>query len=92
MKLRAPSHGTVVAYLALFVAIGGSAYAVSKVGSGEIKNRSIRGADVADDTLGGRQVAETKLNGPIAVGNEPSGGCDPGPGIAGGLRRERRSI
>ena len=34
MKFRVPSHATVVAYLALFVAIGGSAYAVSKVGSG----------------------------------------------------------
>ena len=80
VKLRAPSHGTVVAYLALFVAVGGSAYAVSKVGSGDIKNRAIRGADVADDTLRGRQVAEAKLSGPIAVGDEPSGGCDPQPG------------
>ncbi len=74
MKLRAPSHSTVVAYLALFVAIGGSAYAVSKIGSGEIRNRAIRGADVADDTLGGRQVVEAKLTGPVAVGDEPSGG------------------
>jgi hypothetical protein len=77
VKLRAPSHSTVVAYLALFVAIGGSAYAVSKIGSKEIENRSIRGKDVADDTIAGRQVDEVKLRGPVAVGDEPSGSCDP---------------
>ena len=54
MKLRTPSHATVVAYLALFVAIGGSAYAVSKIGSAQIENRSIKGKDVADAALGGR--------------------------------------
>jgi hypothetical protein len=77
MKMPAPSHSTVVAYLALFVALGGSAYAVSKIGSGEIENRSIRGKDVANDTLGGRQVDEAKLSGPPAVGDERSGTCDP---------------
>jgi hypothetical protein len=77
VKLRAPSHSTVVAYLALFVAIGGSAYAVSKIGSKEIENRSIRGKDVANDTITGRQVDELRLGGPAAVGDEPSGSCDP---------------
>jgi hypothetical protein len=80
--MRVPSHTTVVAYLALFVAIGGSAYAVSKVGSVEIKNRSILGKDVADDTLGGRQIDELKVAGPLAVGDEQSGGCDPVIGAA----------
>ena len=51
-----PSHSHVVAYLALFVALGGSAYAISKIGSGDIENRSIKGKDVANDTLGGRQI------------------------------------
>ncbi len=69
MKLRTPSHATVVAYLALFVAIGGSAYAVSKIGSAQIENRSIKGKDVADEALGPRQVDEAKLAGPIAVGD-----------------------
>ena len=54
MKLRTPNHATVVAYLALFVAIGGSAYAVSKIGSAQIENRSIKGKDVADAALGGK--------------------------------------
>ena len=79
--MKLPSHTTVVAYLALFVAIGGSAYAVSKIGSPQIKNHSIRGKDVAANTLGGRQVDEGRLDGPVAVGDEQSGACDPAPGV-----------
>ena len=37
--MKLPSHSTVVAYLALFAALGGSAYAISKIDSGDIKNR-----------------------------------------------------
>jgi len=80
MKLRTPSHATVVAYLALFVAIGGSAYAVSKIGSAQIENRSIKGKDVADDTLRARQIDEPRLSGPVAVGDARSTLCDPPPG------------
>ena len=80
--MKVPSHTTVVAYLALFVAIGGSAYAVSKIGSPQIKNHSIRGKDVAANTLGGRQVDEARLEGPVAIGDEQSGACDPMPGGA----------
>jgi hypothetical protein len=79
MKIPAPAHSTIVAYLALFVALAGSAYAVSNVGSADIENRSIKGKDVANDTLGGRQVDQAKLGGPSAVGDEQSGTCDPAP-------------
>ena len=75
--MKRPSHATVVAYLALFVAIGGSAYAVSKIGSADIKNRSIQGKDVADATLSQRQIDATKLSGPVAVGSETSDRCGP---------------
>jgi hypothetical protein len=57
LKLRRPSHATVVAYLALLTALGGSAYAVSKIGtrdlregavtSSKIKNGNVRGVDLA---------------------------------------------
>ena len=60
--MKKPSHSTVVAYLALFVALGGSAYAVSKIDSGDIKNHSIKGKDVASDALGARQIDERKLS------------------------------
>ena len=59
--MKIPSHSTVVAYLALFVAVGGSAYAVTQIDSGDIRNRSIQGKDVARDTLGGKQINEAKL-------------------------------
>jgi hypothetical protein len=69
---RRPSHATIVAYLALFVALGGSAIAASgaitgkqikngTVASVDIKNRSIKGVDVANNTLGGAQINEAKL-------------------------------
>jgi hypothetical protein len=78
--MKMPSHTTVVAYLSLFVAIGGSAYAVANIGSSEIKNHSVRGKDVARNTLAGAEIDESKLSGPIAAGTEQSGTCDPLPG------------
>jgi hypothetical protein len=72
MRIPHPSHTTVVAYLALFVALGGSAYAASKIGTKElkhsavtspkIKKKTIKGADVRNDGLGGRQIDESTLN------------------------------
>ena len=56
IPVRRPRHATVVAYLALFIALGGSAYAASKVGtrdlkpnavtSPKIRNGAIRASDV----------------------------------------------
>ena len=43
------------------MAVGGSAYAVTQVDSGDIRNRSIQGKDVASDALGGKQINEAKL-------------------------------
>lgn len=51
-----------VAYLALFVAAGGGAYAAVKVTSSEIANRTIRGKDVKPDALKGRQIREASLS------------------------------
>jgi hypothetical protein len=79
--MKMPSHSTVVAYVALFVAIGGSAYAVSKIDSGDIRNRSIKGKDVANGTLGGRQIDERELSPPRAAGAEVGASCNP---LAGG--------
>ena len=36
--MKTPSHSTVVAYVALFVAIGGSAYAVARSTLGDIRS------------------------------------------------------
>ena len=43
---RRPSHATVVAYLALFVALGGTAYAANEWTGANIVDESLTGADV----------------------------------------------
>jgi hypothetical protein len=48
------SYANVMATLALFFALGGSAYAVATIGSGDIINNSIRGKDVRNGTLTGK--------------------------------------
>jgi hypothetical protein len=64
-KLRSyrPSHGTVVAYIALFIALGGTSYglATGSIGSREIKNNSIRSADIRNNTVRGKDVRRGTL-------------------------------
>jgi hypothetical protein len=65
-RLRAPSPGSALAAVALFFALSGSVVAATKlargsVGSTEIKNGSIRAADLAKDTLTGTQIDEEQL-------------------------------
>lgn len=76
MKFRRPSHATVVAYLALFVALGGTAIAASTLGgntvgprqlrrnavtTAKIKNQAITAAKIKAGTLTGAQVNPTSL-------------------------------
>ena len=90
MRLQRPGHATVVAYLALVVALGGSAYAIEKVGSRDVTNDSlrskdlrdehgVRNRDVSDETLTGRAIRETTLDarGFSAFAHNGTGGCDP---------------
>jgi hypothetical protein len=55
------TYANVVATLALFAALGGSAYAVSKIGSNQVRNRSLKGVDLRKNTLTGKEVKESKL-------------------------------
>lgn len=41
IRTRRPRHATVVAYLALLTALGGSAYAASKVGTSDLKSNAV---------------------------------------------------
>jgi hypothetical protein len=59
-RLRTPSPALVVACLALFVALGGVAYAAATIGSSDIVDGSIRNRDFKDGTLRGQ---EAKRNG-----------------------------
>jgi hypothetical protein len=69
MRARRPSHATVVAYLALFVALGGTgAYAANTVFStdivdGEVKTPDLAGAAVSAPKLKPGAVATDKLAG-----------------------------
>lgn len=62
---RRPSAALVIACLALFVAIGGGAYAAglakNSVSSKQVKDRSLVGKDLKADTLTGAEVNEGSL-------------------------------
>lgn len=75
-KFRRPSHATVVAYLALFVALGGTAIATSQLGKNtvgprqlkknavttpKVKKEAITGAKIRKGTLGGTQINVSSL-------------------------------
>ena len=57
------TYANVVASLALFISLGGSAYAISvgAIGSREIRDNSIRSRDVRSNTLSGRDINERSL-------------------------------
>jgi hypothetical protein len=58
LRPRRPSHATVVAYLALFVALGGtSAYAVNEWTGANIVDESLTGADVQGKAAAGSTPA-----------------------------------
>ncbi len=62
-RIGRPSGDTALALLALFVALGGTGYAAATIGSGQIKNNSIRGKDVRNSTLAGKDVKRNSLTG-----------------------------
>jgi hypothetical protein len=55
------TYANIVATLALFLALGGSAYGVAKIGSRDIKNRSLRGIDIRRNSLTGKEIRESSL-------------------------------
>ncbi|MGE5636115.1 MAG: hypothetical protein ACM3UV_04130 [Nocardioidaceae bacterium] len=56
-----PSPALAVACLALFVAMGGAAYAAATIGSADIIDDSIRSRDVRNEDLRGRDIADSSL-------------------------------
>jgi hypothetical protein len=64
LRSRRPGHATVVAYLALFVALGGTgAYAANEWTGENIVDRSLTRVDVAGGTLTGAEVQDFALTG-----------------------------
>ena len=84
-------HGTVVAYVALFVALGGTSYAAVNITGKQIKNSSITSVDVKNRSL----LAKDFKAGQLPAGNPGAQGAkgDAGPkGDAGARPNEMRKV
>jgi hypothetical protein len=63
-RLRTPGHATIVAYLALFLALGGGvAWAAATIGSDDIKNDAIRSRHILNREVNGADVGDGSLTG-----------------------------
>jgi hypothetical protein len=78
-----------IAYLALFVALTGSAYAAVKVGSAQVADNSLRGVDIRNRSVTGADIARRTLRanhfrpGVLRVGVQGPAGPKGDPGTAG---------
>jgi len=74
--MREHLRGNLVAYLALFVALGGTgAYAASKIDSGDIKDNSIKGKDIRTGQVAGSDLRDESATG-ADVANGSLDGAD----------------
>lgn len=74
-RFHCPSHATVVAYLALFVALGGGAYAASSLRKGSVGTKQLKNGAVTTSKLKDGAVTTSKLgNGTVTASKiNPSG-------------------
>lgn len=80
--MRLPSHSTVVAYLALFAALGGTAFAATKIGSKQIKDNSIKSRDIKNRTIATKDIAvkaRNALKGQVGAQGAPGAQGERGP-------------
>lgn len=76
-------HATVVAYLALFVAVGGTSYAALTITGKNVKDSSLSGLDIKNSTLTGADVKNRSLRArDFRAGQLPAGPQGP-PGVQG---------
>jgi hypothetical protein len=72
------SPASLLAMVALFVSLGGVSYAAATIGSGQIKDNSVRSKDVRNKTIAGKDVRTDTLGGAqideAALGKVPSAG------------------
>jgi hypothetical protein len=59
--MRLPRHATVVAYLALFVALGGTSFAAISITGKNVKNSSLTGKDIKNSSLSTSDVKNKSL-------------------------------
>jgi hypothetical protein len=58
MKVRIPRHSTLVAYAALLIALGGTAYAAVKIGADDIKKNAVRSKHIKANQVKLSDVAQ----------------------------------
>jgi hypothetical protein len=83
LKLRRPSHGTVIAYVALFVALGGSAFAFNlgknSVGTKQLRKNAVTAVKIKSNAVNGGKVEDGSLTGvDLANGTIPGAKLDLG--------------
>lgn len=66
--MKLPRHNTVIAYLALFVALGGSAYAATQlpknsVGSKQLKSNAVTAAKIKNGAVSGAKIGANTVTG-----------------------------
>jgi hypothetical protein len=75
-RVPRPSIAIVVAFVALFVALGGTGYAALKITGKNIVNGTVTGVDVDNESLGGKELKPDTLGGAqineSALGTVPS--------------------
>jgi hypothetical protein len=77
LKRMRPSGAMIVACVALVAAIGGTSYAATMITSADVDNRSLKGKDLVDDTVRGRQIGESSLGKvPSAVNADTADAAD----------------
>ena len=59
---KRPSPALVIAILALFVALGGTAYAAAKIGTKDIKNNAITAAKIKKNAVTGPKIKNDAVN------------------------------
>lgn len=67
-------RGNAIAYAALFVALGGTAFAASKVTSGDIKDNTIRGKDIKTNQVAGSDLRDDSATGDDVADGSLDGG------------------
>lgn len=79
IPIRRPSHATVVAYVALLAALGGSAYAASKVGTKDLKANAVTSPKIDNGTIRAGDVKRFALRServPVGAGSPPDATTD----------------
>lgn len=77
-RMRRPSHTTIVAYLALFAALGGTSYAAinlprNSVGAKQIKKAAVRSPEIRNNTVTSRDIRNRTIRGRDVRPNSLSG-------------------